>query len=103
MFNLTTLEENNCIPKRGSKKPKSFVSDLIDMQKGLRDEVAVLIATVDQKDAEIVTLRTRSYTQGEKRANFSGELKVKNTTLHERVKKLEAQVKSLTTKNNNFN
>lgn len=46
----------------------SLLSKLVEVQKELMEEVIVLIATVAQKDAKIVALRTRSGTQTDNKA-----------------------------------
>lgn len=72
---FTTLEERDCIFKRESEKPKSFMSKMIEVQQVLKDDITVQTTIVVQKNAEIVALKARSNTQIDKGDNSSGELK----------------------------
>lgn len=47
MFNITTLEDNEYIPRISGGKSKSIVSELVDMQKSLRNELDAMTALVD--------------------------------------------------------
>lgn len=60
MFNITTLEVNECIPIRESEKSKSIVANLIDAQTGLREELDAMTVVVAEKNVEIVVLKTTS-------------------------------------------
>lgn len=60
MFNITTLEYNECFPRRGRGKSKSIVFELIDVQKGLREELDIISAMVAHNDADIAALKAAS-------------------------------------------
>lgn len=45
-FNLIALEDNEYIPKRGNGKSRSLVSEQLDAQRSLKDEVNILTALV---------------------------------------------------------
>lgn len=61
--------------------------ELIEVQKGLTEEVAALTAKVTQKDTDIIALRIELGIKREKGVNSSEELEAENAALHERVEK----------------
>lgn len=75
---------------------------LIEVQQVFKKEVTVLTTIVAQKYAEIIALKTGSDTQIDKADNSSGELKVDNAALHEKVKKLETRIDVMTEKNDSL-
>lgn len=75
IFNITTLEKNECIPRKRNRKSKIFVCELIDVQKNLQDEVDTLTAMVAQKNNELVALKVVSDKIEGKRTSSSGNLK----------------------------
>lgn len=61
--------------------------ELIEVQKGLTEEVAALTTKVTQKDTDIIALRIELGIKREKGVNSSEELEAENAALHERVEK----------------
>lgn len=57
MFNVTTFEDNKCIPKRSGTKSKSIVADLIDTQTKLRKELKEMAIVMQREDDKIVALK----------------------------------------------
>lgn len=88
-FNIVIFvnNRNHALPKRGGGKPKPIMSELIEVQKGLTEEVAALTAKVTQKDTDIIALRIELGIKREKGVNSSEELEAENAALHERVEK----------------
>lgn len=64
VFNLTTLEDNECVPKRGGRKSKSLVSELMETQKNLKEEIESITALIALKDAKIIKLKASSIKEG---------------------------------------
>lgn len=48
IFNITTLEDHECIPRRAGGKSKSIITNLIDVQTGLREELEAKKTVVPQ-------------------------------------------------------
>lgn len=84
---------------RGGGKSNSIISDLIDVQIGLREDLNAMAVVVAQKDIEIIVLKAISVKEEEERISLMGMLNVKTTDLHEKVKKLKEKVEVLTRKN----
>lgn len=57
VFNVTTLEDNECIPRKSGTKSKSIVAGLIGVQTRLRVELDEMTAIVARKVVEIVALK----------------------------------------------
>lgn len=96
---MTTLEDNECVPRRGGGKSKSLLLELVEAQKNLKEELESITVIIALKDAEIIALKVASVKEGEKGINSGGKLKEENVSLRERVEKLEAQVEALSEKN----
>lgn len=60
IFTVSTLEDNECIPKRSGVKSKFMVADLIKVQTSLQGKLEAMIVILKQKDAEITTLKVVS-------------------------------------------
>lgn len=98
MFNITTMKDNECIPRKGGGTSKSIVTDLIDIQTRLRKELDKMSAMVVHKDAEISALKASVVAESFKVTSSLEKLNAENAELHEKVKKLEAKVEVLTAK-----
>lgn len=99
MFNITTLEENKCIPRRGGEKSKSIVANIINVQTRLRKELDAMVAVVAQKDIETTMLKVASTKEIGEGIRSLGKLSAENTGLCTKVKKLEEKFEILTGKN----
>lgn len=75
------MDDNECIPRRGSGKFQYIVSELIDVRQDLREDLDVLTAMVSQKDVKIDALYTTLVTGREKETSFSGKLENEHVTL----------------------
>lgn len=72
---------------------------MVDILNILREDLDVLIALLDYKDAAIDALKA-TYIKGKKEGSSSiGKLNSKNVALQERLKKMEVRLKALTEKN----
>lgn len=99
MLNMTTLEDNECVPRRGGGKSKSLVSELMDVPKSLKEDIKSMIAMIALLDAEIAALKAATAKRGQMGIGSEKELCAEIATLQERVKKLKAKTEALTVKN----
>ncbi|MCE3050752.1 hypothetical protein HAX54_048021 [Datura stramonium] len=121
MFTLSTLEECECVMRRGGAKSQSLVSELISSQEKSNAEIERLIGLLAQKEVEIVRLKAHQVEEPgtvsalqEENAALTGLLAQKDAELArlrarqaEETESLRAKVKDLTNKllraHENFN
>lgn len=96
MFNLTMLENNECIPRRSGSKSKYIVADLIDEQTRLREELEEMTVALAKKDVEILALKATAVKGGDEGPGQSEGLGDKNDILCKKVKNFKAKVEYLT-------
>lgn len=88
MLNITTLENNDFIARRGGEKFKFVVSELIDVQKGLKEKLYVGAKGYQISNLKVALLKKKEGT------NSNKKLINENATLHERVTRLKAEWKT---------
>lgn len=87
VFNSPPWKKMNTSQER-EQKIQIHLTELIKVQKCQREKVDVLIDTVAQKDAKIISSKEKSGTQAEEGTKSDGKLKKENATLHKMVKKM---------------
>lgn len=98
VFNITTLEDNECIPRRSGGKSKSLESELMHEQKRLKKETETNCYDCSKgyKDYCITGCSCKRRWHGNK---FRKGMCTSNVVLQERVKELEAKNRALIVKN----
>lgn len=81
MFNMTTMEDNKHVPRRGGGNSKSLVSELVDVQKSLKEDIETITIMVALRDTKIVALKVTYAQRGEIGTSLEKELRADNAAL----------------------
>lgn len=98
IFNITSMKDNECIPRRGDGMSKSVIVDLIKVQSTLREELEAMAVVVELKDAEISTLQKSNMVEMSEGTGSFEKLKDESLELYDKVNSLEAKVEVLIAK-----